>query len=511
MKEHDEIDEFFRATFQDFKPDASHISDAGLSSFLKSQSAAKTSVFAKWGIGAYTTVGTAVVAASVVAVQLFSSTPQKQTKVVSHIQPVSTEQSIAQQEFTDNETETSGQLILSQPDSTLNTTTEQLGTRTFKGSSGTLTEPILTSTERHIDNTVQKRAGNPKSVRKTPTSGNQQHKQPTAESIRAIEDYLAEKYPVPLYFNPDDGAAPHSSTQSAVNGDTLANEANAPAESAVLYTEVQIPLAAETGMATVAESSVTTTSQTLESALPQDSGVVTLSNQELGYKINPAKTYVWPAHSVSVSGGLGFAALSKTGNDYASSPYFYPYNAVISGSTDVEKMLALRYDYRLPGHIAVQAGLNYQTLGWDYVRSVIFIELLGNPDSSYYQLDTADAYRQQVSLRALGLSLATGYDILLSEKWMLGLRFGLSGNQYHSKLTETDLWNGTQDAYSERNVFVLAAFGRFNAVYRFGKFGIGAGVSVNGRSAMTRALEYSEIYQNVSYGIDLGIHYYPGN
>lgn len=523
MKEHDEIDEFFRNTFEDFRPDASHISDAGVFGFLKAKAAAKTTLLSKLGVSSYIAITTVTVATAVTTAVWYSSddTTSKNAGNSQAVKPViqesvaSVDDSLPINDQTDKQTHN---LVVTYPGSASDESPVIQGKRSA-------------SEKTTVKNGAYNQAPvipNKKAILANPKKNNKTEPVYTSSETyaRTIEDYLAEKFPVPVHFADPEAATPAEQNTSGIKASKMLvtnkvisgeNDSVAETEEAIIYTEVVLPVDVSGQVnPSVNNADVQTRGnrndslQLAESGAVQEQATASANQLNTGIPVIHQKP-IWPNHRVGLNAGSGFAPLSNAGGGmYTNSPVLgYPQNDILSGSVQNELLLALNYDYRLPDNIAFQAGLQYQTGGWDVTESWQFYNLYEDPDTSYYFLDTVDVYHQKVSFTAIGLSLATGYDFLFTDHWMLAFRMGLSGKHYRSESNEEDLLNYLSYK-SERNAFVLSAFGRVEALYRFNKIGISLGISVNGRSSMTRSLDYAALYNNVSYGVDGGLHYFLG-
>lgn len=455
MKERNDIDELFRDTFEDFRPDSSHISDAGITAFLKSKAAAKAAIAGKAGVAGL--VGSVVVAAGTIAAVVLgtdggSGEQIRKSPVMVHAGEADSLEMLTS--LTDS-------LSINGTEADTAFTLSDVFAGNDKFSKETITGEAPAVKNRFVQSGINRARGK---ARKTIPD--------VKEDVMSVQKAVAA---VPAGLELQTTLTPENT--------------------------IAVPLLSDTPIAAAATAITAPEVRAIDSA-----GVAS------GISGVPDLKAQWPRHRFSVQAGMAYVPerfntfLTAYYGGMNSDPYKYQ---SVDGSIKPELLLNAGYQYRMNNGLKLGADARYQSGEWSMSQSGIFIMEMWSADSSQmnYVEDTLVYYSMKSRYTTIGLGVSTGYDFVISDRWMVSANIGLFAQQYSATTEEMDAIEGVYHS-SQLSGFLASMYGSADVMYRTGNLGFSLGASLNGRAALMERIYGTYFYNNVSFGAHAGVHYF---
>lgn len=495
MKEHDEIDELFRNGLEEFHPDATHLHYAPIANVVASKTvaaAAKVGFWTKFGLPLL--LGTTITSGAVVTVALTDDQEVSLKTAIHHVKPVSTELTEEMTEEltvgTNNDQQpyygsmsvdkALANQIYSEQTEQIRQSRELANINTFAQSSDRNQKQQNDRAGKPVVNVATKKAknGNFELISTEKTTIAEAPKTVIARFIGSNIQGAEGLESVPVYRK---------------KGRTPANG----------YMQKHAPLATY-----FAATQKTDSSSLLTSSLEAD------SSDQSALRVIMRPQPVWPKRELNLRVGLAYVPLQQESQLYSSlpdsiDPFFWgAYDMVKRPSTKNEFLLSLGYQKQLANKLEIGAGFMMSQGGWRAYDDLVTHYWIDNQDGTFtFFHDTTTVGEWDISYRSYGVNLSLGYHFPLGDKLAFGVNGGIAGSQVlvdnKYRYYET---NGITSTKNTRFSISLFALGEFT--YRIGPIGISAGVNLNGRSEFSRVFNASGFYNNVSFGVHTGIHYY---
>lgn len=487
MKEHDEIDELFKNGLEDFQPDATHLHYAPIAQAVASKTvvtAAKVGFWSKFGLPLL--LGTTITSGTVVTIALTSKQQVSLKTAIHHVQPVSAELSeesvialnAEQQPYSGSTSVDTTSVYQFNPEQ-LSKITQSKG---LTNNNRFVTGP---DKKHHERNNSARNSGLDVTTRKAKNADSELI---SGEKV-ALSD--APKTVIARFIGSNIIGAEELATVPVYR-----RKGRMPATG---YMEKNAPIIS------LLASAHKTDSTNLEES---DS----VNSSALRVIMHPKP--VWPKRELTIRAGLAYVPLQQETQLYSSlpdsiDPFFWgSYDMVKRPSTKNEFLLSLGYQKQLPNKLELGAGFMLSQGGWRAFDDMVTHYWIDNQDGTFtFFHDTTTVGEWDVSYRSYGVNLSLGYHFPLSEKLAFGVNGGIAGSQVlvenKYRYYETNSITSTKNTRFALSLFALGEF-----TYRIGPMGFSAGVNLNGRSEFSRVFNAPGFYNNVSFGIHTGIHYY---
>jgi hypothetical protein len=507
MQEHDEIDGMFKSGLENFKPDASHLSYSALATAIGAKTAvattttvAKTGFLAKWGITMYFGLATVVTGTSVAIVYA-----PDQVTVETNNKAILTATAELKEEL---------QLM---SESSLTDSTFISEAELSEISDEELTASIQSfNAENPIDDMLSAR----KSSFNTPVVSRRKEtfvpKQETIQygNLSSNVELLARQEP----FSP-----------SVISTESKQRKAT-PFRSAVVEESMTgLPLKNKKSapMAMVLSSVNSTDSAHASTVVPAEKveetivGPATDSSGNTLSRVMTRPPVVWPQSKFSLKAGLGYVPLKTelivNENDGITDTipvlayYYFGDKVILRPTVNNEFTTTFSYQKRLKNNMQLGVGVSYLQGGWDAFLDYTQEYWIDNGQGVLVeQNDTTRIGEYNFDYRSFSLNLYTGYDFVFNERLMVSTSFGVGLNQLF--MTKDYLSYASNDLTRiNLSDFVANGFGAADLTYRMNNLGFSVGASFNGRINLGKSIGGQDFHNNVSFGLNAGIHYFLTN
>lgn len=507
MQEHDEIDGMFRNGLENFKPDASHLSYSALATAIGAKTAVattttvvKTGLFAKWGVAMYLGVATVVTGTGVAIVY-----------APDHVA-----------------VETNSKVIV--------TASTELKAELQLLSESSLNDSIIISEQELADSiTDELTAANQSFNEITPIKEVLGHRKSSFNTsvVNLQKETVVPKQETMLYGNPASQASLIAKQESfsPIGLSVESKQLKAtPIRSAVVAESMTgLPLRNKKSVPmAMVRSSVNSEDSALASIVIPASKVEapvvepatdTSGNAMARLKLPPP--VVWPQSKFSLKASLGYVPLKTelienendgiTDSIPALAYYYFGDKVILRPTVNNEFTTTFSYQKRLKNNMQLGVGVSYLQGGWDAYLDYSQEYWIDNGQGILvYQNDTTRIGEYNFDYRSFSLNLYTGYDFVFSEQLMVSTSFGVGLNQLF--MTKDYLSYASNDLTRiNRSDFVVNGFGAADLTYRMNNLGFSVGASINGRTNLGKSIDGQAFHNNVSFGLNAGIHYFLAN
>lgn len=494
MQEHDDIDGLFKSGLENFKPDASHLSYGplaqaiGAKTTVAATTAAKSGFFAKWGMTMYfglTTVAAGTGVAIVYAPDHVAVEANSKTILAASVQLKEELLLLGELPVTDSVLVNHGQFS-SVEEETVSTVESNESVQTKQG----------VSTENATFKTVVS------DHEKETTIAKQQPKQRAlltkeAETVTAHETKLQPEFP----------------------SEIINRKANAIQSNVVAKSMTELPLKTQKPVQEQLQSlpvdSILVADATRLEEIIGSPLTATDSVDNTMSRVVQQPSAMWAESRFSIRAGLGYAPLRTSlvvnQEEYIDSLFFFEFyqNVIDRPSIKNEFSTSISYQKRLKSNLQLGVGLSYLQGGWKSFTDHSHYYYADNGLGDLYLVtDTVRVGERNITANCFSLNLFTGYDFVLNEKWMIGATIGLNLNQL---FVQNDFRNYSTNEVStvKKADFVIGAYGAVDLnYYMTSRFGLSIGASINGRANVAKAMGAGQFYNNASFGLNAGIHYF---
>src|SRR3989338_1016411 len=497
MQEHDDIDGLFKSGLENFKPDASHLSYGPLASAIAAKTtvagtavAAKTGFFAKWGMTVYfglTTVAAGTSVAIVYAPDHVAVETNSKAILAASMQVKEELQLLGELPVIDS--------VLVEEEGF---SYEKENISTLESTETKQSESIV-SLEKNTFKTLVPAKKKEVTVPKKPAKQT---------------DFSTDKVGIV------------TSSETVIQPDLVPESINRTARviqpNVVAKSVAEFPLESKTVVQKKPQSSPIPVDSTINMAevirtegLSLIALTATDSVENIVSRVIQRPAVVWPKSRFSIKAGLGYVPLKTSlvvnQEEYIDSLFFFEFyqNVVDRPVIKNEFLASMSYQQRLNSNLQLGVGLSYLQGGWKSFTDHTHYYYVDNGAGDLYLVtDTVRVGERNITANSISLHLFTGYDFALSQKWMIGTTIGLNLNQL---FIQNDFRNYSTNAITtvRKADFVIGVYGTADLNYRMSsRLGLSVGASINGRSSVAKAIGAADFYNNVSFGLNAGIHYF---
>lgn len=506
MQEHDEIDGMFRNGLENFKPDASHLSYSALATAIGAKTAVattttvvKTGLFAKWGVAMYLGIATVVTGTGVAIVY-----------APDHVA-----------------VETNSKVIL--------TASAELKSELQLLSESSLNDSMIISEQELADSITEELTAATQSFNEiTPIKDILGHRKSSFNTsvVNLQKETVVPKQETMLYGNPASQASLIAKQESfspiGLSVESKQLKAIQIRSAVVAESMTELPLRNKNSVpTTMVQSSVNSTDSALASTVipagkVEETIVVPITDtSENTMRLMSRPPVVWPQSKFSLKASLGYVPLKTelienendgiTDSIPALAYYYFGDKVILRPTVNNEFTTTFSYQKRLKNNMQLGVGVSYLQGGWDAFLDYSQEYWIDNGQGILvYQNDTTRIGEYNFDYRSFSLNLYTGYDFVFSEQLMVSTSFGVGLNQLF--MTKDYLSYASNDVTRiNRSDFVVNGFGAADLTYRMNNLGFSIGASINGRTNLGKSIDGQLFYNNVSFGLNAGIHYFLAN